>query len=71
VNDHGNTGAIAGERFVDAVIHDFPNELVKTFRPGVADVHARRVPDGLDSFQYFYVFSAIALIGLQRDVPFV
>src|SRR5689334_18698809 len=43
-------GAISGEVFVDRVIENFKNEMMKTALIGVADVHSGAFPDGLETF---------------------
>jgi len=51
-----------GERFVDAVVHDFVYEMVKALRPRAADVHARPFPDRLKPLEHLYLFRIISLL---------
>jgi hypothetical protein len=46
--------AIASERFVDRVVDDLENHVVKTGAVvGVSDVHARPLSDGVETLQNF------------------
>ena len=46
-----NVGAVAGERFIDGVVDDFVNEVVKTTGTGGADVHARTLANSFEPFE--------------------
>ena len=51
VDDDFDVVAVAGERFVDGVVHDFVDEMVEASLMGVADVHGRAFADGFQAFQ--------------------
>ena len=48
---HLNVGAVAGQGFVDGVVHDLIDQVVQATGGGGADVHARPFPDRLQSLQ--------------------
>jgi hypothetical protein len=39
------------QRFIDAVVHDLVDQMVKAFGAGGADVHAGSLPDMFESLQ--------------------
>ena len=43
--------AVAGERLVDRVVHDFVDEVVEPGRTGRADVHRRTLADRLEALE--------------------
>ncbi len=43
--------AVTGERLVDRVVDDLPDQVVQAALAGGADVHARPLADGLESFE--------------------
>ena len=43
--------AVAGERLVDRVVDDLPDQVVQAARPGRADVHARPLADRVEPAQ--------------------
>ena len=50
VNRDGDDAAVAGQGFVDRVVDDFENHVVQAGPViGVADVHSRSFPDGLEA----------------------
>ena len=56
---------IAGKRFVDAVVHDFPDEVVKAARAGRSDIHSRAFPHCFQSFQDLNVVRGIGMIHMD------
>ena len=59
-NRHFDVGAIAGQGFVDGVIHRFIDQMVQAFLANVADVHRRTLANGLQTFEYLDVRRGIA-----------
>jgi hypothetical protein len=51
VNRHVDAVAIAGERFVDRVVDDFINEVVKSHVARRADVHRGAFAHGVPAFE--------------------
>jgi hypothetical protein len=58
VKGHGDVLAMAGERFVDAVVDDFVHEVVRAPRVGI---HAGPAADGLEPLENFDVRSGVRL----------
>ncbi len=50
-NGHFDVGAVAGQRFVDGVVHNFINQMMQTPLGGGADIHTRPLSDGLQPLQ--------------------
>ena len=48
---HVDPGGIAGHGLVDRVVDNLPDQVVQPGGPGRADVHARSLPDRVQSFQ--------------------
>jgi hypothetical protein len=46
VNDYLDALAISGQGFIDAVIHQLLNHMVKAFDPCIPNIHGRPFPDG-------------------------
>jgi hypothetical protein len=46
VNDDLDALAITGQGFIDAVIHQLLNHMVKAFDPRIPNIHGRPFPDG-------------------------
>ena len=46
--------AVTGQGFVDRVVHDLINKMVKARFPGRTDIHGRPFSDGLDPSQDLY-----------------
>ena len=51
VDDDFDVVAVAGERFVDGVVHDFIDKMVETTLMCVANIHGRAFADGFQTFQ--------------------
>jgi hypothetical protein len=45
--------------FVNGVVEDFPDQVMETGRADAADVHARPLPDRLETFEYGDVFGCV------------
>src|SRR4051812_28987762 len=52
VNGYRNVFAMSCERFVDRVIDNFPNEMVKSSGICIPDVHAGAFSDSVQTFKY-------------------
>ena len=50
---------MAGEGFVDRVVHHLVHQVVQTTRPGGADVHARALAHRLQAFQHLDLLGAV------------
>ena len=60
VDVHDDLIRVAGERFIDGVIDDFVHHVVESADViGIADVHARALTDGVESFEDFDVFCCV------------
>ena len=59
---NGDLGRIAGQRFVDAIVHDFPQQMMQSAYAGGADVHARTHPNGVQPFQHLDFSSVVSII---------
>ena len=46
-------------RFVDGVVDDFPDEVVKACRADATDVQSGALPNGIKSFENRYVFGGV------------
>src|SRR5690606_10334402 len=44
--------AVAGQRLVDRVVDDLPDQVVQAALPGGADVHAGPLADGLEALEH-------------------
>ena len=51
LDPHLNLGAVPGQGLVNGVVHDLIDQMVQAAGGGGADVHARPLPDGLQSLQ--------------------
>ena len=56
----GNRIAGAGKRFVNGVVDDFINEMMKSAHGGRTDVHAGPLPDGLQALQNLYLILVVS-----------
>ena len=56
-----NVGAVAGERFIDGIIDDLENEVMKPSFGGVADVHSRSFADSFESLKHFDLTRSVVL----------
>ena len=56
VDGYFNVVAIAGERFVDRVIHNFINQVVKSFHANVTNIHRGTLSNSFQTFQNLDVF---------------
>ena len=59
---NGDLGRIAGQRLVDAIVHDFPQQMMQSAYAGGADVHARTHPNGVQPFQHLDFSSVVSII---------
>ena len=51
VDGDGNVGAVAGQRFVDGVVHDLVHQMVQTAGAGGTDIHAGPLAHGLQTLK--------------------
>ena len=60
--------AVAHRGFVHSIVHHFPDQLMKTCRAGVADIHSGAFADRLQPFQNLYLVGpvAVALLRFRR-----
>ncbi len=66
-----DVGAVAGKGFVDGVVHDLIDQVVKSVLVGRSDVHPGPFPDRLQPFQNLYLFFIVRGIhvrGHRADV---
>src|SRR5690606_6245014 len=62
--DHVHLGTGAAQRFIDAVVEDLVDEVMKAARPGGTDVHPRTAPDSFESFEDLNLTGIVlALVG--------
>ena len=66
---HVNAGAIAHDKLVHRVIHDFINEVMQAERAGVADIHGGALADGFTPLEDLNILLGITvLFGTRGDV---
>ena len=65
---HIDAVAIACKRFVDGVIYDFVNKVVQAARTGGADIHARALADGFQTFKDLYLIRIVIRIHMRHFV---
>ena len=61
VNGHQDVLAVAGQRFVDRIIHHLIDQVMKTLFADIPDIHGRSFPNGFQTFQNLYTVCAIAV----------
>jgi hypothetical protein len=59
VERDGDVRRVAIHGFVDGVVEDLPDEVVKPGAPDAADVHAGPFPYRLQAFEDGYVFGGV------------
>ncbi len=59
---HLNVVAVAGQRLIDGVVHDFIDHVVQAVVVGRADVHARALAHRLQAFQHLDLLFVIGLV---------
>ena len=62
VNDYLDIIAISGHGFIDAVIYNLVDQMMKPFNIHVPDIHGRSFANSLQTFQYFDIIRSIRLI---------
>jgi hypothetical protein len=65
VNDDADAIAVAGEGFVDAVVYDLVDQVMKTPDIGAADEHARTPANRIEPFEHLDVRRGVAVAGLR------
>ena len=58
-NGYFDVRTVAGERFVNGVVHRFVNEVMQTLFADVADVHGRAFTHGFKPFEHLNVTRAV------------
>ena len=58
--------AIAGQGFIDGVVHHFVYEVMQTLYTDIADIHGGALPDGFQTFQNLYTICAVTGRNLGR-----
>src|SRR5229473_1588641 len=68
VRMHGDVDFIgkAGHRFIDRIVHHFPNEMVQTHLSGRADVHRRAQAHGLQAAENLDRFRVVFVAAWRR-----
>jgi hypothetical protein len=61
VDRDAHRGGVAGHRFVDRVVDDFVDEMVKAALGGVADVHRRAFADVLEIAEVLEILGGVGL----------
>ena len=64
VNDHVHAVGVAGQRFVDRVVHHFVHEVVKATRRRGPDVHAGALADRFEPLENGDAVCAVPVLGL-------
>ena len=64
VQGHFDVGAVAGQGFIDTVVHHFIDQVVEPPGGSGADIHARAEPDGFQPFQYSYILGSIVALAI-------
>ena len=59
VNDHIDFGRMSRHRFVDAVVNNLVDQVVKSSRSGTTDVHSGSFANRLDTFEDFNIRSGV------------
>ena len=60
---------VAGQRLVDGVVHDLPDEVVQTAGRGGADVHAGPLADGLEALEDGDRAAGVGVLGGLPGAP--
>jgi hypothetical protein len=67
VNRNAHRSGVAGHCFVDRVVDDFVDKMVKAALGGVADVHRRAFADVLQVGEVLEVLGGVAIAAARRD----
>src|SRR5207302_3670669 len=52
---------VASHRFVDGIVHDFPDEVMQTHFAGRADIHGRTQAHGFKTAEHFNGFCVVLM----------
>ena len=63
VQNYLNLGSVTIGRFVDGVVQNFPQQVVKTRLTRASDVHSRPFSDRIQALQDLDVFTGICACG--------
>ncbi len=61
IDCHFYVGGIAGNGFIDGVVHDLVHQMVQAFFGYVAYIHRRALAHGLKAFEHLNVTGAVFL----------
>ena len=61
-----DAGGVPGHCLVDRVVHDLPDEVVETGRPGRADVHPGTLPDRIEPLEHGDVVGLVRAFSCGR-----
>ena len=59
IQGHFDVGAVAGQRFIDTVVHHFVDQVMQPAGRCGTDVHARTQTHGFEAFEDAYVLGAV------------
>jgi len=66
MDGHQDLGAVAGERLVDRVVDDLPDQVVEAAVVGRSDVHAGTPANRLKAFEDLDLLGCIGYVGAKR-----
>ena len=67
VKRHQDLRAVAGQRFVDGVVDQLPDQVVEALVVGRPDVHARTPPDRFEAFEDLNLLGGVSHVGAYRS----
>ena len=67
LDDHVDFRAVACQRLVNGVVHDFVHQMMQTGAGRGADIHTRTFPDGLQSLQHLNLTGVIFFYDFIRN----
>ena len=68
VEDDGDIRSVAGNRFIDRVVNDFPQTVHQSAGVSRTDVHTRPLADSLKAFQHGEVASGVISRGHEKSL---
>ncbi|CCY55749.1 putative uncharacterized protein [Bacteroides eggerthii CAG:109] len=64
VDSNFDVVAITGERFINRVVHNFVNQVMKSFDTNVADIHGRTLTYSFQTLQYLDVTGRVIVFAV-------
>ena len=61
MDGYNNVSAVAGECFIDRIVDNFKDEMVKSSLRGITDIHSRPLANRFETFEYLYLSCPIVL----------